>query len=57
MHFATELVEFYSNFNGRVLTWYILLIGWVLHGLLPICHMMRQDIFLLLNFIGILTCC
>ena len=23
MHFATELAEFYSSYNGRVLTWYL----------------------------------
>jgi len=36
MHFATELAEFYMCYNGGVLTWYTLLIGWVLHGLLSL---------------------
>jgi len=27
MHFATELAEFYSSYNGGILTWYTLLIG------------------------------
>jgi len=34
MHFAIELAEFYISYNGRTLTWYTSLIGWVLHGLL-----------------------
>jgi len=34
MHFATELAEFYISYNSGVLSWYTLLIGWVLHGLL-----------------------
>jgi len=36
MHFATELAEFYMSYNGGVLTWYTLLIGWVLHGLFDV---------------------
>jgi len=36
MHFATELAEFYISYNGGVLTWYTLLIGRVLQGLLHI---------------------
>jgi len=34
MHFAIELAEFYISYNGRILTWYTSLIGWVLNGLL-----------------------
>jgi len=37
MHFAIELAEFYISYNGRILTWYTSLIGWVLHGLLQVC--------------------
>jgi len=33
MHFAIELAEFYISYNGRILTWYTSLVGWVLHGL------------------------
>jgi len=33
MHFATELAEFYISYISGVLTWYTLLIGWLLHGL------------------------
>jgi len=34
LHFAIEFAEFYISYNGRTLTWYTSLIGWVLHGLL-----------------------
>jgi len=33
MHFAIELAEFYISYNGKILTWYTSLVGWVLHGL------------------------
>jgi len=34
MHFANELAEIYISYISGVLSWYTLLIGWILHDLL-----------------------
>jgi len=34
MHSALELAELFISYNSGLLSWYTLLIGWVLHGLI-----------------------